>query len=489
MKTYPLYLNGQFVTSEPAWEIVNPATGKAFARISTITRARLSEAIADAHAAFPAWRALTAKTRSEYLRRLAMELERRREEVARLMSTENGKPLAQAFSEVAMSVDHLQWFAEEGRRAYGRIIPPQADGKRNLVIKTPVGVVGAISPWNFPLVLAVRKVAPALAAGCPVVLKPARQTPLSCVALAECAQTAGLPPGVLQVVCGPSDQFGEEFLANPLCRKVTFTGSTEVGQVLIREAAKNVKPLSLELGGNAPLLVFDDADLAVAVEGALLAKMRNTGQTCIAANRFYVQQGIYPRFLEAFVAKTATLKVGEFSEPGLEIGPLINEPALRHALELVQDAVSGGARVACGGQRLDRPGCFLAPTVLAEVPPAARCWREEIFAPVAPIATFETEAEAIRLANDTVHGLSAYVFTRDLDRVFRLGEQIEAGMIGINDGLPTTSNAPFGGVKQSGWGRELGFEGLDAFLETKHLSLRVDDLNDSPPGKTPSASR
>ena len=473
MKAYPLYLNGAFVQSEPAWDVINPASGEAFARISTIDRARLAQAIEDAHAAFAGWRALTAKARGEYLRRMAAELDRRRDEVARLISSENGKPLAQSLAEVVMSVDHLQWFAEEGRRAYGRIIPPQAEGKRNLVVKTPIGVVGAISPWNFPLVLAVRKVAPALAAGCPVVLKPARQTPLSCIAFAECAHAALLPRGVLQVVCGPSDQFGEEFLSNPLCRKVTLTGSTEVGRVLIRDAADTVKPLSLELGGNAPLLVFDDADLNVAVEGALLAKMRNTGQSCIAANRLFVQRPIYQRFLEAFVARVSSLKAGEFSEPGVEIGPLIDEAAVRHALDLVQDAVGRGARLLYGGRRLERKGFFFEPTVLADVPAGALCLREEIFAPIAPVTAFDTEGEAIRLANDSAHGLSAYAFTRDISRVFRMAEHLEAGMIGINDGLPTTSNAPFGGVKQSGWGRELGCEGLEAFLETKHISISV----------------
>jgi len=471
MKTYPLYLNGEFVASEPAWEVLNPASGEAFAKISTIDRPRLAQAIADAHTAFAGWRQLTAKARGEYLRRMAAELERRRDEVARLISSENGKPLAQSQGEVGMTVDHLQWFAEEGRRAYGRVIPPQAEGKRNLVLKTPIGVVGAISPWNFPLVLAVRKVAPALAAGCPVVLKPARQTPLSCLAFAECAQAAQLPKGVLQIVCGPSDEFGREFLSNPLCRKVTFTGSTEVGRVLIRGAADTVKPLSLELGGNGPLLVFDDADLKAAVQGALLAKMRNTGQSCIASNRFLVQRPIYDRFLEAFVAQVKALKAGEFSEPGVEIGPLIDRPALDHALALIQDAVQKGARVVCGGRQLERQGFFLEPTVLAEVPAESLCLHEEIFAPIAPVTVFDTEEEGIRLANHTRYGLSAYAFTRDVGRVFRLAEQLEAGSIGINDGLPTTSNAPFGGLKESGWGRELGSEGLEGFLEAKHISL------------------
>lgn len=473
MKTYPLYLNGEFQLSEPAWDVVNPAVGEVFAKISTIDRTRLTQAIADAHAAFANWRQLTAKARGEFLRRIAAELESRRDEVARLLSSENGKPLAQSLGEIALAVDHLQWFAEEGRRAYGRVIPHQADGKRNFVLKTPIGVVAAISPWNFPLVLAVRKVAPALAAGCPVVLKPARQTPLSCVAFAECVHAAQLPKGVFQLVCGKSDEFGQEFLSNPLCRKVTFTGSTEVGRVLIANAAPTIKPLSLELGGNAPLLVFDDADLNVAVEGALLAKLRNTGQSCIAANRLLVQRAIYEKFLEAFGARVKALKVGEFSEPGVEIGPLIDEAAIRHALDHVQDAVRSGARLLCGGRRLERKGFFFQPTVLADVPAGSRCTCEEIFAPLAPVSAFDTEEEAIQLANDTAHGLSAYAFTRDASRVFRLAESIEAGMIGINDGLPTTSNAPFGGVKQSGWGRELGAEGLDAFLETKHISIRI----------------
>src|ERR1035441_3609491 len=345
MKTYPLYLNGEFVTSETAWDVLNPATGETFAKISTIDRRRLAQALADAHAAFAGWRQITAKARGEYLRRIASELERLRDEIARLISSENGKPLAQSLGEIGMTVDHLQWFAEEGRRAYGRMIPPQIAGKRNMVIKTPLGVVGAISPWNFPLVLAVRKVAPALAAGCPVVLKPARQTPLSCIAFAECAHAAQLPKGVLQVVCGQSNEIGQEFLSNPLCRKVTFTGSTEVGRALIRGAADTIKPLSLELGGNAPLLVFDDTDLKVAVEGALLAKMRNTGQSCIASNRLLVQRSIYPRFLDFFVAGVKALKVGEFSELGVEIGPMIDQAASLGAyIEFVYNGLTGASK-------------------------------------------------------------------------------------------------------------------------------------------------
>jgi len=473
MKTHPLYLNGQFVVSAPAWDVVNPATGEPFARISTIHRARLKQALEDAQRAFSLWRQQTAKARGELLRRVAAELDRRRDEAARLLSTENGKPLAQSLGEVALAVDHLQWFAEEGRRAYGRVIPPQADGKRHLVLKTPVGVVAAISPWNFPLMLAVRKVAPALAAGCTVVLKPARQTPLSCVLFAECVHAAGLPAGVFQVVCGPAEEFGKEFLSNPLCRKVTFTGSTAVGRRLVAGAAESVKPLSLELGGHAPVLVFDDADPNGTLEGVMLAKMRNTGQSCIGANRIYVQRASYARFLDAFTARAQALKAGAFDEPGVEIGPLIDEAAVAKAVAHVEDAVRRGARLLCGGRRIARRGFFFEPTVLADVPAEARCMKEETFAPIAPVAAFDTEQEAVRLANSTPYGLAAYAFTRDTGRVFRLAEQIEAGIIGVNDGLPTTSNAPFGGVKQSGWGRELGREGLEAFLETKHISIRI----------------
>jgi len=471
MKTYPLYLNGKLVTTDAVWEVTNPATGRPLARVSTASRARLAQALADGQAAFSSWRALTGKERGQYLHRWADQLEARREEIARTITLENGKPLAQSLGEVAMSVDHLHWFAEEARRAYGRIIPPQATGKRHLVLRTPLGVVGAISPWNFPLVLAVRKVAPALAAGNTVVLKPAAQTPLCAVALAECAAAIDLPKGVFQMLVGPAADFGEEMLTNPLCRKISFTGSTEVGRRLIAGAAQTVKPLSLELGGHAPVLVFEDADLEKAVEGAILAKFRNTGQSCIAANRIYVQRPIYDRFLEAFTERTCALRIGDGLEPGIEIGPLIDSRAVEKTLEQIDNAVALGARILCGGQPVGEEGFFFAPTVLADVPPEARCMAEETFAPLAPVTVFDEEPEGIRMANASIYGLSAYVFTTNLERAFRVMEQLEAGTIGLNDGLPTTSQCPFGGVKQSGWGRELGSEGLDAFLETKHVSL------------------
>jgi len=473
MKTYPLYLNGEFVSTGKTIPVTNPSNDEAFASMSVVDRGGVAQAIKDAHAAFESWRKLTAKARGEFLHKIANELEKRRDEIARTITMENGKPLAQSVGEVGMTVDHLRWFAEEGRRAYGRMIPHQTDGKRNLVIKTPIGVVGAIAPWNFPLVLSVRKVAPALAAGCTVILKPASHTPISSVLFAEACQAAGLPKGVFQVVAGKASEIASELLENPLVRKITFTGSTEVGKSLVAAAAANLKPLSLELGGLNPVLVFDDADVDKAVEGTMLAKFRNTGQSCIAANRIFVQSGIYDKFTKLFVEKAKALKTGDGFEQGVEVGAMIDANAVKKAEEHVQDAVKRGAKLLCGGKRLDRKGFFFEATVLADVPPGSLCMGEETFAPVAAIAKFETEQQGIDLANASQFGLSAYVFTRDLSRTFRLAENIEAGMIGVNDGLPTTSNAPFGGVKQSGWGRELGSEGLDAFLETKHISIAV----------------
>jgi succinate-semialdehyde dehydrogenase/glutarate-semialdehyde dehydrogenase len=473
MKIYPLYLNGEFVTTDKHFPVRNPATTEVIGEMSSVDRPRLKKAIQDAHAAFAGWRALTAKARGEFLHKIANELERRRDEIARTMTLEAGKPLAQSLGELAMTFDHLHWFAEEARRGYGRIIPHQTDGKRNLVVKTPMGVVAAIGPWNFPLVLGVRKVAPAMAAGCTVILKPASATPLCNVAFAEACHAAGVPKGVFQMVAGSAGEISAEFLENPLLRKISFTGSTEVGRVLIAGAAAQIKPLSLELGGLNPVLVFDDADLEKAVDGAMMAKFRNTGQSCIAANRIYVQRGIYDRFVQRLVEKAAALKVGDGLEPDVHIGPMIDDNAVKKALEHIADAVQRGARVLCGGHRLDRPGYFLEATVLADVPKESLCLREETFAPVAAVLPFDTEAEAIEAANGAPFGLAAYAFTRDLSRSFRLMEQIEAGMLAINDGLPTTTNAPFGGVKQSGWGRELGSEGLEAFLETKHVSIGI----------------
>ena len=471
MQTSALYLNGEWVTTATTRPVINPATGEMVGQMSMADRPRVAQALDDAHRASPAWRALPAKARGQYLHGIADQLEQRTDEIARLITLENGKPIAQSKGEIAISVDHLRWFAEEARRAYGRVVPQQVDGKRHLVLKSPIGVVGAISPWNFPLMLAVRKVAPALAAGCPVVLKPAAQTPLCAVAFAGCVHAAGLPPGVFQLILAPAVEVGAEFLTNPKCRKITFTGSTEVGRLLIAGAAETVKPLSLELGGQAPVLVFDDAELGRAVEGVVAAKFRNTGQSCIAANRIYVQAGIYDRFVSALVERIGQLKMGHGLEPGIDIGPLIDQAGLDKAAGHVRDAVAQGARLLIGGEPSPGPGFFMPPTVLADVPAAALCMQEETFAPVAAVARFATEAEGIELANGSIFGLSAYVFTENLDRALRVVEQLEAGTIGLNDGVPTTSNCPFGGVKQSGWGRELGSEGLEAFLETKHVSI------------------
>lgn len=473
-ETRQLYLNGRFVRTESALTVINPATAEPVGQMCTASADQVRQALADARKAFPAWRTQTAKARGDYMLSVAGELQRRADEIAKLITLENGKPLAQSKGEVAMSVDHLRWFAEEGKRAYGRVIPHQVPGKRNLVIKQGVGVVGAIAPWNFPLVLAVRKIAPAWAAGCPVVLKPASQTPLSAAAFAECVDAAKLPAGVFQLVLGSARMIAQEFLSNPICRKITFTGSTQVGRELIRGAAEGIKLLSLELGGQAPVLVFDDANLKTAVEGAIIAKFRNTGQSCIAANRIYVQAGIYDRFVEAFVARTKSLKVGNGLEEGMDIGPVVNQEGLNTALEHIEDAVKCGAKILCGGKRLGNKGFFLEPTVLGGVPACARCMIDETFAPVAPLARFDSEEQGLEWANRSPYGLSAYAFTQSLDRTWRVMEKLEAGTIGINDGAPTTSNAPFGGFKQSGWGRELGSEGLDAFLETKHVSLGME---------------
>jgi succinate-semialdehyde dehydrogenase/glutarate-semialdehyde dehydrogenase len=471
-KLHKVYVDGNWIATSDEIHVTNPATGEKFARVSTLNRGHIQLALKAAQAAFPAWCATTAKERGALLHRVADELVRRVDEIARTITLENGKPLAQSRGEVAMTEDHLRWFAEEGRRSYGRVIPHQVQGKRNLTVKTPIGVVGAISPWNFPLVLAVRKVAPALAAGCPVVLKPSSQTPLCAVAFAECVEAAGIPPGVFQLVIGNARMISEEFLTNPICRKISFTGSTEVGRELIRGAAQAIKPLSLELGGLAPLLVFEDCDLDQAVRETLIAKFRNTGQSCIAANRIYVQRSIHDAFLDRFVAGVEKLKTGPGLEPGVDVGPVINRQALDSALGQIEDAIAHGGKLVCGGKRqAGTSGYFLEPTVIDGVEEPALCMREETFAPVAPIASFETEDEAIELANGSEYGLSAYAMTRDIARMLRLAERIEAGTLGINDGAPTTSQSPFGGVKQSGWGRELGSEGLDAFLETKHVSI------------------
>ncbi|MFP4029776.1 MAG: NAD-dependent succinate-semialdehyde dehydrogenase [Candidatus Brocadiia bacterium] len=471
METQAVYINGEWIETDETMPVHNPATEEVIARISVAGTDLTRRAIEAAQEAFSEWKSRTAMERADLLLAVAEEVERRTGDMARTITRENGKPLAQSRGEIGMTIDHLRWFAEEARRAYGRVVPHQEAGKRHLVMQTPVGVAGAIAPWNFPLVLSVRKSAPALAAGCPVVLKPSSSTPLCALELARCAEEAGIPAGVFQVLTGDAHTIASEMMSNPLCRKVSFTGSTRVGKELIQQSAETVTNVSMELGGHAPLLVFDDADLEDAVEAALITKFRNTGQACIASNRIYVQQGVYEDFVEMFVERTQEMLVGDGMEEGVEIGPMIDEKGLQGALEHIEDAVSKGAELKCGGDRLERDGYFLAPTVLTDVPDEAVCLTDETFAPVAPICRFETEEEAIKRANDTEFGLAAYAYTRDIGRAFRLGEGLEAGTIGINDAVPSTSICPFGGMKQSGIGRELGQEGLDAFLETKHVSI------------------
>ena len=471
MKRYKLLLNGTWQDSENHLLVVDPASEKPFAEVAVVDRPEVKKAIEDSDAAFRAWRSLTAKERGDYLREIAAQLDRRADEMAEIIVRENGKPLAQAKGEVAMSIDHLLWFAEEGRRAYGRVVPHQAQGKRHMVMKQPVGVVGAIAPWNFPLVLAVRKVAPALVAGCTVLLKPASATPLSACLLAECIDAAGLPAGVFQLVIGSAPEIGAEMLENPLCRKISFTGSTSVGRSLIEGAAQTCTGLSLELGGNAPVIVFEDADFEQALDGVMITKFRNNGQSCIASNRIYIQRSVFGKYQEALCSRIKELTVGPGLTDSVDVGALIDRKALATALAFIEDATAGGAQVLTGGVRSGETGSFLTPTLLTEIPPGAKCSQEEIFAPVAALYVFDTEEEVIERANDTEYGLAAYVFTSDLNRAFRVSEALEAGTIGVNDPVPSTSNCPFGGFKQSGWGRELGSEGIDAYLETKHISI------------------
>ncbi len=470
--TRKLFVGGQWVSAEKTFAVVDPGNGETIAEVARGGRELAHTAVESAWHALGQWRGTTGRARGEILSAAASILRRRRDEVARIITRENGKPLGQSYAEVDGSVDHLQWFSEEARRGYGRIVPQQAPGKRHLILKQPVGVVAAIAPWNFPLMLSARKVAPALAAGCTVVLKPATKTPLCALILAECLEEAGVPPGVFHVVAGDTAGIGAEFMENPHCAKVSFTGSTAVGKQLIAESARTVTRLSLELGGHAPVLIFEDADLDQAVEGALITKFRNNGQSCIAANRIYVQRGIYRQFLERFCQRVGKMKVGYGLDEEVEIGSMVDQAGLTTALEHIANAVESGGRVVCGGDVLDTPaGYFLKPTVIADVPATARCMREETFAPVAPVVSFDTEEQAIAAANDTRYGLAAYAYTRDLNRAFRLMEQIDAGSVGINDAVPSTSNCPFGGMKESGLGRELGIEGMDAFLEVKHVSM------------------
>ncbi|KAF7598331.1 MAG: succinate-semialdehyde dehydrogenase I [Candidatus Dactylopiibacterium carminicum] len=449
----------------------NPATGERIGQVPKMGGDETRRAIEAANAALPAWRAKTAAERGRLLRRWFELLMAHQDDLGLIMTSEQGKPLAEARGEIAYAAGYLEWFAEEGRRAYGEIIPPHAADKRILVTREPVGVCAAITPWNFPAAMITRKAGAALAAGCTMVLKPASQTPFSALALAELAVRAGIPAGVFNVITGSAVAIGSELCANPVVRKLSFTGSTEIGAQLIAQCAPTVKKLSMELGGNAPFIVFDDADLDAAVEGAMASKYRNAGQTCVCANRLLVQDGVYDAFTAKLAAAVAQLKVGNGAEPGVTQGPLIDAGALAKVEELVEDALAKGARVVCGGKLHALGGSFFEPTILADVTPAMRVAREEIFGPVAPLFRFHSEEEAIRMANDTEFGLASYFYARDVARVFRVAGGLEYGMVGANTGLISTEVAPFGGVKASGLGREGSRHGLDDYLETKYVCL------------------
>src|SRR5574343_2098497 len=449
-------IDGQWVPADSGAQLAvhNPATGELLAEVPLAGAEETRRAIAAADAALPAWRALTARRRGQLLQAWHALILANAADLARLITAECGKPLAEANGGVLYGASFIEWFAEEGKRAYGETIPSPAANTRLVVIEQPVGVCAAITPWNFPLAMITRKVAPALAAGCTVIVKPAEQTPLTALALAALAEAAGLPAGVFNVVTGNPQAIGGELTASPVVRKLSFTGSTAVGRLLMAQCAPTIKKLSLELGGNAPFIVFDDADIDAAVDGALLAKYRNTGQTCVCANRILVQSGVYEAFAAKLAAKVATLKVGPGSEAGVVQGPLINAAGLGKVEDHVADAVAKGARVLCGGARHERGGKFFQPTVLADVTTVMKVAREETFGPVAPLFRFETEAEAMAMANDTEFGLAAYFYSRDVGRCWRVGEALEYGMVGINTGLISNEVAPFGGIKQSGLGRE-----------------------------------
>lgn len=454
-------INGRWrdASGKETLAVTNPANGQPLGSVPKMGAGETREAIDAAARALPAWRALTAKERSSILRRWFELMMEHQDDLARLMTLEQGKPLAEAKGEISYAASFIEWFAEEGKRIYGDTIPGHQADKRLLVIKQPIGVTAAITPWNFPSAMITRKAGPALAAGCTMVLKPASQTPFSALALAELANRAGIPEGVFNVVTGSASEVGGELTGNPLVRKLSFTGSTEIGRQLMEQCAKDIKKVSLELGGNAPFIVFDDADLDKAVEGALASKFRNAGQTCVCANRLYVQDSVYDRFAEKLQQAVSKLQIGDGLQPNVTIGPLIDEKAIAKVQEHIADALGKGARVVTGGKVHELGGNFFQPTILVDVPGDAKVAKEETFGPLAPLFRFKDEADVIAQANDTEFGLAAYFYARDLGRVFRVGEALEYGIIGINTGLISTEVAPFGGVKSSGLvgkGRSMG---------------------------------
>ena len=488
MKTSPLALlndpsllktdaliNGQWVAGSSRFDITDPATGAVLANVANLGPVEAEQAIAAANAAWPAWKSKTAKERSIILRKWYDLLMANQDDLGRIMTAEQGKPLPEAKGEVAYGASFVEWFAEEAKRVNGETLPQFDNTRRLLVLKQPIGVCAAITPWNFPLAMITRKVAPALAAGCPVIIKPAELTPLTALAAAELAIRAGIPAGVLNMITADSDNsiaVGKVLCASDVVRHISFTGSTEVGRILMAQSAPTVKKMSLELGGNAPFIVFDDADIDSAVEGAFASKYRNAGQTCVCSNRFYVQEGVYDEFIKKFALKVQTAKVGNGFEDGVNQGPLIEEAALVKVQRHVDDAVAKGARVLVGGQRLSiDSGQFFEPTVVADATADMLCAREETFGPFAPVFKFKTEQEAIDAANNTEFGLASYFYSRDVGRIFRVSEALEYGMVGINVGILATEHVPFGGVKQSGLGREGSHHGMDDYVEIKYLCM------------------
>ena len=470
------YIDGAWTNADSGatFDVCNPADGTLIASVPRMGVAETRRAIEAAQRAYGPWRKKTAKERSTIVRRIGELMMESQEDLALLLTLEQGKPLAEARAEIAYAASFFEWFSEECRRMYGDVIPAHAADKRIVVLKEPIGVCTGITPWNFPSAMITRKAAPAIAAGCTFVVKPAEQTPLSALALCEIAERAGLPPGVLSVVtgdAGDAPEIGRELTENPIVRAVSFTGSTDVGKILMRQCASTVKRVSLELGGNAPFSVFDDADLDAAVEGAIASKFRNAGQTCVCANRFLVQDGIYDAFAERLVRAASALPVGDGRDPAAKIGPLIDPSAIAKVEEHLRDARAHGARVLTGGERADRGKTFFSPTVLTDVTSAMLMTREETFGPVAGLQRFATEGEAIALANDTPFGLASYVYTRDNARVWRLAEGLETGIVGVNTGIISTEIAPFGGMKQSGLGREGSKYGLDEWTETKYVCI------------------
>jgi len=465
-------INGQWVKGASRFDVHDPATGAKLADVANLTAQDAEAAIDAANAAWPAWRNKTGKERSIILRKWFDLLMANQEDLGRIMTAEQGKPFAEAKGEVAYGASFVEWFAEEAKRVNGETLPQFDNNRRLMVLKQPIGVCAAITPWNFPLAMITRKVAPALAAGCPVVIKPAELTPLTALAAAELAIRAGIPAGVLNILSADSDNsiaIGKVFCSNDIVRHISFTGSTEVGRILMAQSAPSIKKLALELGGNAPFIVFDDADIDSAVEGAMASKYRNAGQTCVCANRIYVQDAVYDEFVQKFAAKVKTLKVGNGFDEGVVQGPLIEPAALEKVERHMQDAIHKGGKVMAGGRKLD--GQFFEPTVIAEARADMLCAREETFGPFAPVFRFHKEQEAIDAANNTEFGLASYFYSRDIGRIYRVGEALEYGMVGINVGIIATEHVPFGGVKQSGLGREGSKHGMDEYLEMKYLCL------------------